>query len=259
MGLVGIEDRGAVRHVVMRRAEKRNALNEELVRALGEAFEAAAEEPAVRCVVVRGNGPMFSSGMDVGGLAELAAHPEKLHPFRAGVLSAWNQLEEMPKPTIAEIHGGCIGGALELALACDLRVMADDAVTGLLEARVGLIPDVGGCSRLPAVVGVGIAKELILTGRLIDGSEAYRIGLANRVTQAEELEQTTAALCEELLAAAPRAVALAKQVIDAAAKPDFTASLDREVAAQAELAASEDFAEGTRAFGERRQPEFAGR
>ena len=81
------------------------------------------------------------------------------------------------KPTICQIHGACIGGAMELALACDMRVMAEDAVAGLLETRIGLIPDVGGCSRLPAVVGLGIAKELIMTGRVIDGREAYRIGL----------------------------------------------------------------------------------
>lgn len=259
MGLVEVEDRGAVRHVVMSRAEKRNALNHELVEALGEAFEAAAGDPNVRCVVLRGDGAMFSSGVDVSNLAELAARPETLHPLRDGMLRVWGMAEEMPKPTIAQIHGGCIGGAMELALACDMRTMAEDAVAGLVETRVGLLPDVGGCSRLPAVVGVGIAKELILTGRLIDGREAHRIGLANRVASAEELDAVTEALCGELVVAAPRAVALAKRVIDAAAKPDMAASLEREVSAQEELASSEDFTEGTRAFAERRQPEFAGR
>ena len=259
MGLVEVEDRGAVRHVVMSRAEKRNALNHELVESLGEAFEAAAGDPNVRCVVLRGDGAMFSSGVDVSNLAELAAHPETLHSLRDGMLRVWGMAEEMPKPTIAQIHGGCIGGAMELALACDMRTMAEDAVAGLVETRVGLLPDVGGCSRLPAVVGVGIAKELILTGRLIDGREAHRIGLANRVASAEDLDAVTEALCDELVAAAPRAVALAKRVIDAAAKPDMAASLAREVSAQEELASSEDFTEGTRAFAERRQPEFAGR
>jgi enoyl-CoA hydratase/carnithine racemase len=259
MGLVGVEDRGAVRHLVLRRAEKRNALNEELLGDLGEAFEGAAADEAVRCMVVRGDGPMFSSGVDVTGLAALAAQPENLGPFRERILGVVNLAEEMPKPVIAEIHGACIGLAMELALACDLRVMAEDAVAGLLETRVGLLPDVGGCSRLPAVVGVGIAKELILTGRMFDGSEAHRIGFANRVAPADELGDATAALCEELLAAAPRAAGLAKAVIDAAAKPDLAASLEREVSAQAQLVGSQDFAEGTRAFAERRAPEFAGR
>jgi enoyl-CoA hydratase/carnithine racemase len=259
MGLVETEDRGAVRHVVMRRAEKRNALNRELVEQLGDAFRAAAVDEEVRVVVVRGDGPMFSSGMDLANLRDLSERPETLRPFRSAVLSAWNILEEMPKATICEIQGGCIGGAMELALAADMRVMAEDAVAGLLETRIGLLPDVGGCSRLPAVVGVGIAKELIMTGKLIDGREAHRIGLANRVAPADALEAATEGLCNELLACAPVAVGLAKRVIDSAAKPAFAQALEQEVTAQQVCAASADFAEGAVAFEERRQPQFAGR
>ena len=259
MALVSIEDRGGVRHVVMQRAEKRNALNEELVRALGEAFAEAADDADVRVVVVRGDGPMFSSGMDVGGLHALSENPDELRPFRSGCLRVYNLLEEMTKPTIAEIHGACIGGAMELALACDMRVMAEDAVAGLLEVRVGLLPDLGGCSRLPAVVGVGIAKELIMTGRVIDGREAHRIGLANRIAPADQLGDATQQLCDELLACAPMAVGLAKRVIDSAAKPALAVTLEQEVTAQALLARSEDFAEGSKAFLDKRDPEFAGR
>src|SRR5437588_467970 len=177
MGLVEIEDRGAVRHIVMNRPEKRNALNGELIEALGHSFEDAAE----------------------------------------------------------------------------------DAVAGTLEVKIGLIPDVGGCSRLPAVVGVGRAKELIMTGRFIDGREAHAIGFANRIAPAAELEATTAQLCDELLSAAPIAIALAKSVIDAAAKPALDETLEREVEAQQRLAESADFAEGASAFLEKREPAFSGR
>src|SRR3954470_2174632 len=203
MGLVEIEDRGAVRHVVMTRSEKRNAMNGEMVLALGEAFRDASYDDSVRVVVVRGDGPMFSSGMDLGSLADLSGDPSTLRPFRREALIAWNLLEEMAKPTIVQIHGACIGGAMELSLAADMRVMAEDAVTGLLETRIGLLPDLGGCSRLPAVVGLGIAKELIMTGRVIDGREAHRIGFANRIAPADELDATCEALCNELLACAP--------------------------------------------------------
>ena len=259
MTLVLTEDRGAVRHVVLNRPEKRNAFDGALVEATRAALRAAADDPAVRCVVVRGAGPMFSSGMDLGSLAALADAPEHLRAFRARCLEAWNLAEEMTKPTICQIHGACIGGAMELALACDLRVVAADAVVGLPETRVGLIPDVGGSSRLPAVVGLGRAKELIMTGKLIGGEEAERIGLANRIAPADKLDEATGALVDALLACAPVAVGLAKRVMDASARPALSTTLELEVAMQERCAATADFAEGAAAFREKRQPAFSGR
>lgn len=259
MSIVITEDRGPVRHIVMNRAEKRNAMNEELIRGLGEAFAAAAHDDEVRCVVVRGAGPMFSSGMDIASLAGASAEPQRLREFRSGVLGAWNICEEMCKPTIAQIRGGCLGGAMELALACDLRVMAADAVIGLVETRVGLIPDVGGCSRLPSIVGLGRAKEMIMASKLIDGVEAERIGLVNRVAPAAELDAATDALLAELMQCAPLAVGLAKRALDSAAKPALATTLEQEVTAQQICMQSADFAEGARAFSERRAPAFTGR
>lgn len=259
MSVVIVEDRGPVRHVVMNRPEKRNAMNEELIAGLAGALHAAAHDPEVRCVVVRGAGPMFSSGMDFSALGNLAGEPRRLREFRSGVLAAWNLCEEMTKPTIAQIHGGCIGGAMELALACDLRVMAAEAVIGLVETRVGLLPDVGGSSRLPSVVGLGRAKEMIMASKLIDGVEAERIGLVNRVAPASQLDETTDELVSELAQCAPMAIGLAKRVLDAAAKPALAATLEQEVTAQQLCAASEDFAEGARAFAEKRLPQFIGR
>ena len=256
--IVLTEDRDAVRHVILNRPEKRNAFNQELVIATGEALRAAADDPSVHCVVLRGEGAMFSSGMDLNSLANLAEQPEMLRPFRRACLEAWNLAEEMPKPVICQIHGACIGGAMELALACDMRVIAADALIGMPETRVGLIPDVGGSSRLPQVVGLGRAKELIMTGKLIDGTEAERIGLANRVAPAEELEAATQALVDELLACAPVAVGLAKRVMDASARPALATTLELEVAMQERCARSADYAEGAAAFREKRAPQFTG-
>jgi len=259
MTLVLTEDRGAVRHVVLNRPEKRNAFNAELVLAVGAALREAADEPEVRCVVLRGAGPMFSSGMDLAALAGLAEEPERLRTFRRACLEAWNLAEEMPKPTIAQVHGACLGGALELALACDLRVFSADAVAGLPETRLGLVPDVGGSSRLPQVVGLGRAKELIMTGRVIGAVDAERIGLANRVASPEGLDAATQELVDELLGCSPLAVGLAKRLLDASARPALSTTLELEIAAQELCARSEDVQEGIRAAAERRPPVFSGR
>ena len=185
MSLLLTEDRGGVRHLVLNRPDKRNALNGELIRELGAAIE-ARPRPTTRCAwsCCAGEGAMFSSGMDLNDLRDLSEDPTRLREYRRPILAWWNLLEEMPKPTICQIHGAALGGAFELALACDFRTMAEDAVAGIMEVRIGLLPDVGGCSRLPAVVGLGNAKELIMTGKVIDGREAHRIGFANRIAPA---------------------------------------------------------------------------
>jgi enoyl-CoA hydratase/carnithine racemase len=181
-----------------------------------------------------------------------------LRPFRRICIEAANALEEMKKPTVASIHGPCLGLGAELALACDLRVMADDVQFGLPETKLGLIPDVGGSSRLPAVVGLGNAKELIMTGRTIGAEECHRIGVANRIAPGNGLERVTADLVEELLAAAPLAVGLSKGVLDNVAKPTLAASLELEVTTQQSLVGSDDFREAGAAFMEKRKPNWSG-
>jgi enoyl-CoA hydratase/carnithine racemase len=256
--LVRAEDDGRVRHLILDRPEKRNAFNSELVVALGEAVREAGDDPDVHCVVLRGEGPSFSAGIDVFELGSLAGQTQMLGSFRRACLEPVNALEQMAKPTIAQIHGACLGLAAEIAVACDLRVMSDDARFGFPESRLGLIPDVGGSTRLPAIVGLGNAKELIMTGRTIDAVECHRIGLANRVAAGGELEDATQALVDELLAAAPLAVAYSKQVLNAVARPTLAASLEMEGALQQTLVATEDFAEAGSAFVEKREPHWTG-
>jgi enoyl-CoA hydratase/carnithine racemase len=259
MSLVNVEDCDAIRHVVLNRPEKRNALSRAVVEELGDALRDAAAQESVRIIVLRGEGAMFSSGMDTGDLGALAADPTKLREYRAALLAIWNLCEDVAKPTIAQIHGACLGAAAELALACDIRVMASDAVIGLVETRVGLIPDVGGCSRLPALVGLGRAKELIMAAKIVDGTEAERIGLVNRVAPADVLVDVTAQLTGELLTCAPLAAGLAKQVLNAAARPALAGTLEQEIAAQELCATSEDFREGMQAYAARRAIQFRGR
>jgi enoyl-CoA hydratase/carnithine racemase len=232
MSIVVTEDRGQVRHIVLNRPEKRNAMNQELLRALGQALRQAAAEPDVHCVVLRGEGPVFSAGVDLGELMASTGQPGMLRPFRQVFLDCANLCEEMAKPVVCQIHRTCVGGALEVALGCDLRVASSDAQLGLPEVKFGIIPDVGGSTRLPAVVGLGRAKELIMTGRTIGAQEAERIGLVNRVVEPEDLEQATNTLVDELLANSHVAVGRAKRVLDASARPALAQTLEMEVAVQ---------------------------
>ena len=232
MSIVEREDRGAVRHVVLNRPEKRNAMNQELLRALGAELREAAADQSVHCVVLRGHGPVFSAGVDLNELMSSTGQAGMLRPFREVFLDCANLCEEMAKPVVCQIHRTCVGGALEVALGCDLRIASSDASLGLPEVKFGIIPDVGGSTRLPAVVGLGRAKELIMTARLIGAEEAHRIGLVNRVVEPEELEDATQALVDELLANSPVAVGRAKRVIDASARPALAQTLEMEVAVQ---------------------------
>jgi enoyl-CoA hydratase/carnithine racemase len=232
MSIVITEDHGPVRHVVLNRPEKRNAMSQELLLALGDALREAAAESSVHCVLLRGAGPVFSAGVDLVELAESSGRTELLRPFRNIFLECANLCETMAKPVVCQIHRTCVGGALEVALGCDLRVASSDAQLGLPEVKFGLIPDVGGSTRLPAVVGLGRAKELIMTARLIDAAEAERIGLVNRVVAPEQLERATQDLVEELLANSHVAVGRAKRVIDASARPALAQTLEMEIAVQ---------------------------
>jgi enoyl-CoA hydratase/carnithine racemase len=232
VSIVVTEDRGQVRHIVLNRPEKRNAMNQELLLALGAALREAAAEPSVHCVVLRGEGPVFSAGVDLNELMDSTGKVGMLRPFRQVFLDCANLCEEMAKPVVCQIHRTCVGGALEVALGCDLRIASSDAQLGLPEVKFGIIPDVGGSTRLPAVVGLGRAKELIMTARTIGAEEAHQIGLLNRVVEPEALEQATQALIDELLANSHIAVGRAKRVIDASARPTIAQSLEMEVSVQ---------------------------
>ena len=156
MSIVFTEDRGSVRHVILNRPEKRNAMNQELLLALGEALREAAAAEDVHCVVLRGEGPGV-----LGRRGPRRARPSRpggsgmLRPFRKVFLDCANLCEEMAKPVVCQIRRACLGGALEVALGCDLRVADSESQLGLPEVKFGIIPDVGGSTRLPAVVGLG--------------------------------------------------------------------------------------------------------
>ena len=239
--LIQTDDRGAVRHLVLNRPEARNAFNWDLLRALADALRVTGDDPAIRCVVLRGAGPAFSSGIDLSMLTELARAPHTLLPFRRAWVEIGALVEQMPKPVIAQIHGAVFGGALELVLACDMRIVTADTKLRFMETLKGVVPDAGGCSRLPAIVGLGRAKELIMACRPVTGARAAEIGLANYAVPADQLDCMVQALVDDLMACKPVAVGMAKRVLDQAARPNLSAALDQELMAQEVCFASDDF------------------
>lgn len=260
--LVLTSQHDAVLEIVLNRPDKRNALNTELIRQFDTAVSTANRTPGLRAVVIRGEGPVFSAGIDVSSLLGLADRygPHWQLRMRSitdeyqGVLT---RLERLELPTFALLHGYCLGLALELALACDFRLAAEGTQLGLPETRLGMIPDVGGTTRLARLIGVPRTKELIFTGRQIDAAQAERWGLVHYVVPSAELRATADGLIAEIRQAAPLAVGMAKRVIDG--QYDLDRGLQLEGWAQSQLFSSEDFMEGAQAFMLRRPPEFKGR
>ena len=246
---------GQVFQVTLNRSSERNAINDEMMRAISEAFDQAEHEfnAGARAVVLRGAGRVFSSGIDLGQFQRLDDDLRaNLFPFTARYQAIFNKIERCSLPVICVVQGYCLGLALELALACDFRIAAERAKFGLPEARLGIIPDVGGSARLVKLMGPSRAKDLILTGRAIDSSQALEWGLVNAVYPRAELDQGVAEFVEALSASAPLAVSYAKRVVNDIA--DSTRGQQIEAWAQAQLFRSEDFRNAIQAMIEKNYP-----
>lgn len=260
--LVTLEQQGKMVTVTLNRPEKRNAINWPLMEALDRAFLTIERMQGVRVVLVRGDGKAFSSGLDITGIPELVAsfgehYRENLFPLTAAFQGVLNRIEQCTYPVIGLLHGTCIGLGTELALACDFRIAAEGTRMALPETRMGIIPDVGGTTRLLRLLGPARAKEYIMTGRDFDLHDAERWGLVNRVVTPDALEAAAHELAHELIAAAPLAVSYAKKVIDGAA--DQQRSLTLEAWAQSVLMRSADFERGVQALMLKQSPEWEGR
>ncbi len=259
--LILTQQREHIFEIVLNRPDKRNAINLEMLQQFDLAVRLAQKAPGVRVVWIRGAGGVFSAGIDV---TAFLAIPEQYGPnwqrqmrrITDDFQAVLTRLERLELPTIALLQGHCLGLALELALACDMRLAAAGTRLGLPETRLGIIPDVGGTTRLTRLVGVGRAKELILTGRQIDASGAESWGLVNAVMPADELVAQAEVLSAELLLAAPLAVGMAKRVIDGLA--DVDRGLQLEAWAQSQLMSTQDFQEGIQSFLMRRPARFSG-
>jgi enoyl-CoA hydratase len=244
--------------ITMNRPQKLNALNGECISELDRAFSQVETDPAIRGLLLTGAGEKaFVAGADIRELAD--SDPVQAQTLSLKGQRVFRKLELMNKPSVAAINGFALGGGLELAMACTLRVAADSAKLGQPEVKLGIIPGYGGSQRLPALVGRGVAMELLLTGDPIEAAEAHRVGLVNHVVPFQELMEFSRGLLKRILANGPIAVGLTMQAVDLGLSSGLEEGLRFEAASFGLVASTEDRREGTRAFLEKRAPVFTGR
>lgn len=251
--------------ITLNRPEVLNAIDSRMVSELEDALSRVEDDPGLRALVLVGAGDRaFSAGMDLKELARATEGVEDLPTLveirrRLWSQNPWERLAALTRPTVAAINGLALGGGLELALACDLRIASSTATFGFPEVRLGIIPGRGGTQRLPRLVGRGKALEMILTGDPIDAEEAYRVGLVNRVVSPEELLPAARNVAVKLAGHAPIAIRYAREAVVKGLDMTFDQGLHLEMDLSVLLQTTEDRAEGIRAFKEKRPPRFEGR
>lgn len=250
--ILAVEDRVAV--LTVNRPDVRNALDTETVQEFHRALDEIHEARSTVLIVTGAGDKAFVSGADINAIRK-RTRDDALASINSRLMSA---IESHDAVSIAAVNGYALGGGCELALACDLRIAASNAVFGLPEPTLGIIPGAGGTQRLPRIVGLGRAKEMILTGARWDAARALEAGLVGRVVPLAELMPAARALADQILALGPLAVKLAKAALNASSQMPLSAGLVFESTAQAITFASEDKMEGTTAFLEKRKPVFRG-
>lgn len=252
---IRLETGNGIARLVVDRPEVRNALDAETVREIHGALDAIETDDSVRVLIVTGAGEkVFVAGADVRTL--LARSTRDV--LRAANNRLFTRLENVAVPTIAAINGFALGGGLELALACDIRLAAENAKLGFPETGLGILPGAGGTQRLPRTVGTGVAKEMILAGTILDAEDAMRVGLVNRVVPLARLGDAARELADRIAKRAPVAVRLAKMAVNAAANAPASVGMELEIAAQSVLNSTADMKEGMTAFLEKRKAEYRG-
>lgn len=253
-----IEDHGGIRVVTVNRPDRLNALNAATLDALHDAFQDIANDPAVRVAVLTGAGPKaFVAGADIAEMAEFT--PIQARDFSERGQRTMRRIETLPKPVIAMINGFALGGGLELAMACHLRVAAETAKMGQPEINLGLVPGFGGTQRLLRLAGRAATLELCLTGAPVDAARALQLGIVNRVLPAAGLEEGVMELARQLAKAAPLALRGILDCVTTGAECGINEGLAFETAQFGLVFSTEDMREGTGAFLEKRRPEFSGK
>ncbi len=254
---IEIRQDGPVLILTINRPAQLNALNKETISELSSAFTEAEKNESVRVLILTGSGDKaFGAGADVKEFAHFAKEQGR-ELSAEGHRILFNKVESLGKPVIAAINGYALGGGLELAMACHIRIAADTAKLGLPEVTLGVIPGYGGTQRLPMLVGKGRALELILSGGMIDANEAFRIGLVNSVVAPTELLNVCTELALRVSKNSPSAISAAIKAVNAFSNYSKD-GFEEEINAFASCFETGDFIEGTKAFFEKRKPQFAG-
>ncbi|MBC7173152.1 MAG: enoyl-CoA hydratase/isomerase family protein [Polyangiaceae bacterium] len=255
--LVLIQHDGHVTTLTLNRADKMNALSPELLSALDAALGVTAAREETRCVIITGAGKAFVAGADIAAMTAMGEADSRA--FGAQGHRVFRAIEELRCPVIAAVNGFALGGGLELALACDFVHASEKAKVGLPEVGLGIIPGFGGTQRLARRVGVGLARELVYTGGMIDAAEAHRIGIVNGVHAPDALLPAVAAIANSIATKGPLAIAAAKRVIRDGLDRTLPDGNALEIAAFGGLFGTDDQREGMGAFLEKRPAKFTGR
>ncbi len=253
--------RDQIAYVTFNRPEAMNAMNRQMTQDLIEACRQIEEDGGIRIAIFTGAGEKaFSAGMDLKERAENAISPieRRQHKLTNKIYTQARAVAAITKPTIAAIRGYCVGGGLEFALACDLRVAAEDAKLGLTEVRRGIIPGAGGTQRLTRAVGVTKAMEMCLTGDTVSGLEAKALGLVNNAVPSADVIKAAEDLASRILKGAPMSVAFIKEAIKKGIELPLEEGLRLEADLSALIGSTEDAKEGPRAFAEKRAPVWTG-
>ncbi len=249
---------GELAFITINRPQQRNALDLLTREEIFQALQRVREEGALKVLIITGSGDKaFASGADIHALRELKPM-ECYEFFEKFSHKLYDEIENLEIPVIAMIRGYCLGGGCELAAACDIRIASEDAKFGHPEVNLGVIPSGGATQRLPNLIGIGRAKEMILTGRIIDAAEAERIGLINRAVPSKDLEKTVRETASMIAEKGPVSVKLAKKALNEGMKGDFDTGMRYELALQSICFSTKDHLEGIQAFLEKRKPKFEG-
>lgn len=243
--------------IVLDQPQKSNALSIDLLKELQQTLQLYREDPSIHCIIITGSGEKaFCAGADLK--ERLNMTPKQVGEAVRLIKETISMIDQMPQPTIASINGAAFGGGLELALACDIRVASHQAKLGLTETSLGIIPGAGGTQRLPRLIGISKAKELIFMACRIDAGEALQIGLINQIAELEELENVSLSMARQIAANAPIAVKEAKKAIERGMETDLAHGLQIEEMSYQITIPTKDRMEGLKAFKEKRKPVYTG-